>query len=551
VIGAEGTETALPITAVFPTQLTYRVTFGCWLQTGSLAHPCLPPHRAFRATYWYEYGYEWYGYAYQSLWYAYRATMGACQTNPPGGHNLPLGLGKPVFYFPLTNGSLDSWPWATRAGTPLQGQPQWGVTENSQGLDYFPGAMKCTGTGMHVHIDNLLYGRRGSFAINLWIKSAAQRPPGRSPARNVLGGTLFQYVLSHSGVLQPNTSFSVFDRNQVNIYLPAPGRPLFGIARAAIKDSNDDEDSMFVDSDGAVNNNVRRSPLPSAPANVTDGAWHMLTVTTFPETLNSRGFQLYVDGALAGQVPSAFNGEDSESDGGDPIFLDGPLSLCNRADGDANRSFYGYISQLAVIDAALEPEDVKALYDVVVSEDREAMGTSSQPFLAPSGADKEQLLKFRITQPTLYDTTSLSWPQVPDAMFDDVKEQQPSQINSFEPSLVTYDVPEGQYCSLDLAQPNGLTFCAPELVCVPQRLQPTGKEPASAVYPPGVCATPILGVLLPEAFPPKIPVPLSYFPLSTPDLASYPDGAYRSRNFRASLAADTRFGQVLQCNQES
>eukprot|EP00967_Tisochrysis_lutea_P032932 scaffold39019_cov30-Tisochrysis_lutea.AAC.1 len=114
-----------------------------------------------------------------------------------------------------------------------------------------------------------------------------------------------------------------------------------------------------------------------------------------------------------------------------------------------------------------------ALYDVVVSEDREAMGTSSQPFLAPSGADKEQLLKFRITQPTLYDTTSLSWPQVPDAMFDDVKEQQPSQINSFEPSLVTYDVPEGQYCSLraipssyvcsDLAQPNGLTFCAPEL----------------------------------------------------------------------------------------
>ncbi|KAF5839091.1 hypothetical protein DUNSADRAFT_1636 [Dunaliella salina] len=238
-----------------------------------------------------------------------------------------------------------------------KGEPQWGGLANSQGpQDFFPGAMKCAGEGMQIHIDNLPYGRRGPFAINLWIRSAPQRSSSRSPARYMQGGILFHYVLSHSGELQPNTTFSVFDRNQVNMYLPAPGRPLFGIARAAVKDSNDDEDSMFIDSDGAVNNNVRRAPYPAT--NVTDGAWHMLTVTTFPET--TRGFQLYVDGELAGQVPSAFNGEDSETDGGDPIFLDGPLSLCNRADGDAGRSFDGYISQLTIVDAALEPKDVKA-----------------------------------------------------------------------------------------------------------------------------------------------------------------------------------------------
>jgi len=54
-------------------------------------------------------------------------------------------------------------------------------------------------------------------------------------------------------------------RTQVNVYLPAPGRPLYGIARAAVKDSNDGDSSMFLDSDGAINNNLRRSVLASFP----------------------------------------------------------------------------------------------------------------------------------------------------------------------------------------------------------------------------------------------------------------------------------------------
>ncbi|KAF5839090.1 hypothetical protein DUNSADRAFT_1635 [Dunaliella salina] len=135
-------------------------------------------------------------------------------------------------------------------------------------------------------------------------------------------------------------------------------------------------------------------------------------------------------------------------------------------------------------------------------------------------------------------------------MLEAIVEQQSSQDGPSELSLATYDAAEGQYCTLDLALPDNLTFCAHGLVCVPQRQQSTpGGEPASSVYPPGVCAQPILGVLLPEAFPPRFPVPLAYFPLSTPGLASYPDGAYRSQDFRASLTADTRFGQVLQCDQ--
>lgn len=36
--------------------------------------------------------------------------------------------------------------------------------------------------------------------------------------------------------------------------------------------------------------------------NVSDGAWHMLTLTTLPD--GSKGFRMYVDGALAGQLPT-------------------------------------------------------------------------------------------------------------------------------------------------------------------------------------------------------------------------------------------------------
>ena len=44
-------------------------------------------------------------------------------------------------------------------------------------------------------------------------------------------------------------------------------------------------------------------PLPRfMPANVTDGSWHMVTLTTRPDA--TRGIQLYVDAQLAAEIPS-------------------------------------------------------------------------------------------------------------------------------------------------------------------------------------------------------------------------------------------------------
>lgn len=40
------------------------------------------------------------------------------------------------------------------------------------------------------------------------------------------------------------------------MYLHAAGRPLYGVVRAAVKDSNDDEDEVFLDSDGLESNTI-------------------------------------------------------------------------------------------------------------------------------------------------------------------------------------------------------------------------------------------------------------------------------------------------------
>lgn len=45
---------------------------------------------------------------------------------------------------------------------------------------------------------------------------------------------------------------------QISLYLVAPGRPLAGLARAVVKDSNDGPAPVYLDSDGVVGDNARR-----------------------------------------------------------------------------------------------------------------------------------------------------------------------------------------------------------------------------------------------------------------------------------------------------
>lgn len=54
-----------------------------------------------------------------------------------------------------------------------------------------------------------------------------------------------------------------------------------------------------------------------------------------------------------------------EIDGGDPLFLGGPLLLCGRYGGPASRAYGGQLANLAIYDGALNSAEVMTLFDMV------------------------------------------------------------------------------------------------------------------------------------------------------------------------------------------
>ncbi|KAL6748684.1 hypothetical protein V8C86DRAFT_3146463, partial [Haematococcus lacustris] len=531
-----------------------------------------------------------------------RVTAGACMLNPVGGVSLPLGLGRPLFYWPLTNGSLASWPWRSRRASMVMGQGSWEAVEEDNNStataaatdpsDAIPGAFRCGGGPMRLEIDTVPYGRAGPWAVNLWMKA----PTSSSPGGMGRPGQGYQYLFSHAAAAALTASgtqdavSTVFTRNQVHLYIPGPGTDLYGIVRAVVKDGNDGDRPLYLDSDGSVADNTRARP-GRVPAN------------------------LYVDGKLGAELPLAnVLAAGSEVDGGDPIQLTGPISLCGRADGDPNRGFPGWLSQLMVFDIALTPDDVAAMYNVVLGPENSfsygsAVQALASPSPSPSSSTLTSLLQtltntslsitqfsdtMRVTVPTLFDTTGLFWPRVPagftvpsntstsssNSNLSSSLNSSPSTPSSSSSTAVpdpgdpnkrsssgvlgglgqdqagpevppaSYEVSEGGVCSLDLAQPSGLAFCAPGLLCAPMRTLDARIPPSNPYFPQGLCTRPLRGVLLPEQFPPSFPTPLAYFPLSSGSLESWPGGLYDGNSTGSVRSVfDTRWGTALSCNQ--
>ena len=72
-----------------------------------------------------------------------------------------------------------------------------------------------------------------------------------------------------------------------------------GLVRSIVKDSNDQNQTSTLDSDGKYNNNDPWG-ANAVYKNVSDGAWHMVTVTTRTDV--QHGFLLYIDGQAAGMT---------------------------------------------------------------------------------------------------------------------------------------------------------------------------------------------------------------------------------------------------------
>ena len=72
-----------------------------------------------------------------------------------------------------------------------------------------------------------------------------------------------------------------------------------GLVRAVVKDYNDVDNSSTLDSDGGYNVDTAWG-ANAAFNNVSNGAWHMVTLTTRTDV--HYGYLLYIDGELTGKV---------------------------------------------------------------------------------------------------------------------------------------------------------------------------------------------------------------------------------------------------------
>ena len=63
------------------------------------------------------------------------------------------------------------------------------------------------------------------------------------------------------------------------MFLPEDQHPAHGLLRSVVKDSNDPDTNVFVDSDGHANDNTPRFAGAQLVAPLDGGAWHMATLT--------------------------------------------------------------------------------------------------------------------------------------------------------------------------------------------------------------------------------------------------------------------------------
>eukprot|EP00884_Botryococcus_braunii_P015271 jgi/Botrbrau1/2427/Bobra.0395s0049.1 len=259
----------------------------------------------------------------------------------PSTSNVP----DPVAFFPF-DGSLSTYLYGNYSGATSGGSFVFDYNYESY-------VLLCSRDQQStVVLDDVPYGTRGPFAINLWMR-----------AGNITGDQL-QYLYSHnSSATDGDVNSLAWGPNQVQLYFPEPGHIAFGVLRGVVKDATDayvgDASVTFLDSDGQVSNSEGGRPVKQTP-NVTDGEWHMLTLTT--PSGGGKGYQMYIDGGLVAEMSPGSNNLQRSVDGGDPMYIDGKINLCARSNMMADRFYDGRIAQLSIFDSSLSPGEVRQIY---------------------------------------------------------------------------------------------------------------------------------------------------------------------------------------------
>lgn len=104
---------------------------------------------------------------------------------------------------------------------------------------------------------------------------------------------------------------------QVAIYFPEQEHPRNGVVRAVVKDTNQAnngsiaEQMVYLDSDNRVADNLN-APMLDGHNPMTDGRWHMVTVTTQPDLRT--GFVMFLDGVeVGGMTQGNYSGRQSHT----------------------------------------------------------------------------------------------------------------------------------------------------------------------------------------------------------------------------------------------
>merc|ERR1711977_659769 len=320
-----------------------------------------------------------------------------------------LGI-EPAAFFPLVDGDLRSYPDAKYGGEVAQGMMVWvdkDVTPPSLIDDVFPGSLTCSEGGESipatvVQLDNVPYGTQGDFSVNLWMR--------QRPEQTRSEDARFGYIFSHAGeevkenVENPNSDW-FFQPSQVHLYLPSKGRPLYGLIRGVVRDADDEFLSTtlsqsYLDSDGYpwLAQKFSGNRVVPDDMSVVDGRWHMVTVTSLGE--GKKGYRMYIDGVLAGEMPQAdyFSAafepivnaanalnetemvqgfefakdfiEPNIVDGGDPLNITGKIHLCGRPDRLEKRFYVGDLAHLSLWDQVLSETEVAEMFEAVVGRER-------------------------------------------------------------------------------------------------------------------------------------------------------------------------------------
>ena len=201
--------------------------------------------------------------------------------------------------------------------------------------------------GVYFRIPGLEFGGGGGFAVAFWMK-LDQAGAGQG----------FDYLLSIQG--QGSNS-------QVSLLVPEMKHPDHGVLRGVVKDDEDaSKIDVFLDSTGCVSQ--ADCALGVQPLDIGDGNWHYVTLTTHSKKEGEKGFQMYIDGGLVGDMKDGEQYVTATSQhsatGGGPMDFDGSdLYICARSSDDAADVMTGSIVDLLIFDQGLSEEQVKVLYE--------------------------------------------------------------------------------------------------------------------------------------------------------------------------------------------